>query len=189
VVGTVRSLAILLALQLLTAQSGPTPTVTQSVASEKTKDAALEKVVSRVLRLAVEDLNYYWYNRVDLDGDGVPEVLLQVQGPFVCGSGGGCPLVVLKKSGNTYTRVATLSPTWMSVVVSDHKTHGWSDLVLWRSSYGNASPSHYEVAVFDGKTYSRNPSATQAPQPDVPVRGAAYMIDSRNSSSGILLTR
>lgn len=179
----------LLAMQLLTAQSGPVPTVISAVPSEKAQDPVLEKAVSRLLRLAKEDRNYYRHNNVDLDGDGVPEALVQVQGPFVCGSGGGCPLVVFKKKGNTYDSVARIALTWLPVVVSEHRTHGWNDLILWRRSYGNAEPSHYEVLAFDGRTYSRRPSPTSAAQPEEAMHGVAYMIDGRQSTSGILLTR
>jgi hypothetical protein len=182
----VRLLISLLALQLLTVQSGSTPTVTSTVSSEKAHDAALEKAVSRLLRLEKEDRNYYRYNRVDLNGDGVPEILVQVQGPFVCGSGGGCPLLVFKKKGNDYESVAQIGLTWLPLVVSDHRTRGWSDLILWQRSYGNAQPSHYEVLVFDGKSYSRRPSGAQA---DEAMSGVAYMIDGRQSASGILLSR
>jgi hypothetical protein len=176
---------MLLALQLLTVQSGSIPTVTSTVSSEKARDAVLEKAVSRLLRLEKEDRNYYRYNRVDLDGDGAPEVLVQVQGPFVCGTGGGCPLLVFKKKRDGYDTVALIGLAWLPLVVSDHRTRGWSDLILWQRSYGNAQPSHYEVLVFDGKSYSRRPSGGQA---DEAMSGVAYMIDGRQSTSGILLT-
>jgi hypothetical protein len=182
-------LITLLALQLLAVQSGPTPTITRTVPSEKAQDAVLERAVSRFLRLEKEDRNYYRYNRVDLDGDGVPEVLLQVQGAFVCGSGGGCPLVVFKKKGNSYDSVTRIGLTWLPVVVSDHRTRGWSDLILWQRSYGNAQPSHYEVLMFDGRSYSRGPSVVTGAKPDEAMSGVAYMIDGRQSASGILLTR
>jgi hypothetical protein len=182
----VNLLITLLALQLLVVQSGPTPTVTRTVSSEKAQDAAVEKAVSRLLRLEKEDRNYYRYNRVDLDGDGVPEVLVQVQGAFVCGTGGGCPLVVFKKKGNGYDIVAQIGLTWLPLVVSDHRTRGWSDLILWQRGYCNAQPSHYEVLVFDGRSYSRKPSVAQA---DEAMSGVAYMIDGRQSTSGILLAR
>jgi len=187
--GLTSRLITLLALQLLTVQSGLTPTVTRTVPSEKAQDAVLEKVVSRLLRLEKEDRNYYRYNRVDLDGDRVPEVLVQVQGPFVCGSGGGCPLVVLKKKGNGYDSVAQIGLTWLPVVVSDHRTRGWSDVILWQRSYGNAQPSHYEVLMFDGRSYSRGPSGASGAKPDENMSGVAYMIDGRQATSGILLTR
>ena len=182
-------ITLLIVLQLLTPQTGRTPTVTSTVPSEKAQDAALEKAVSRLLRLAKEDRNYYRYNRVDLNGDDVPEVLVQVQGPFICGSGGGCPLVVVKKRGDTYDAVARIGLTWLPVVVSGHKTNGWSDLILWQRSYGNAEPSRYETFTFDGRTYSRSSSRTSAVQPDEVMSGVAYMYDGRQPTSGMLLTR
>ena len=183
-----RHLIAVIALQLLTVQSGPTPTVTRAVPAEKAQDAALEKALARLLRLAKEDRNYYWYNRVDLDGDSAPEILVQVQGPFACGSGGGCPLVVLKKKGDTYQTVARIAVTWLPVVVSDHRTNNWNDLILWRRSYGNAEPSHYQVLAFDGRTYSAATSASSDATPDEVMRGVAYMTDGRQSATGILMT-
>jgi hypothetical protein len=96
--------------------------------------------------------------------------------------------VVFKKKGNALDNVARIGLTWLPIIVSDHRMNGWNDLILWQRSYGNATPSHYEVLTFDGRMYSRSTAGTSGVQPDEVMRGVAYMIDGRQPMSGVLLT-
>ena len=79
------------------------------------------------------------YNRVDLNGDGTPEVLLRIDSRATCGSG-GCLLLVLQKTAAGYGEVSRTTLTWAPIVVSEHRTRGWNDLILWQRSYGIGQP-------------------------------------------------
>ncbi len=170
--------------QLMAAQAGPVPKVERTVAADTQRDADLERLIRRdyVRELDQEDAVSYHYNRVDLNGDGVDEVLLRVSGRSACGTG-GCPLLVLRRAGGSYKRLSRVTLTWRPVVVSEHRTRGWKDLVLWQRGYGEGEPSHYAVLAFDGQGYPGNPSVLPARPLKEPVSGVAYL--SGNEDTGI----
>src|SRR5215471_4534709 len=64
----------------------------------------------------------YYYNRVDLDGDGEPEVLVYLFGPHVCGTG-GCGALVFKSTRGGYRIVGNIVLARNPIIVSEHKTH------------------------------------------------------------------
>jgi hypothetical protein len=169
--------ALLIALQLLPVRSGPTPRIGRPMTGETTRDPAIEAIV---LKYAADrgqrGVMYYRYNRVDLNADGVPEVLLHVDGGSVC-QRGGCPLLVLRVLDNVYTPISTISLTSRPIVVSENRTGGWNDLILWQRRYGDSDRSQYVVLSYDSGAYPANPSMPPArPLTDRP-RGTAYMSD------------
>lgn len=117
----------------------------------------------------------YYYNTVDLNGDGKLEALVYVTGSEVCGSG-GCQLLVLQKVAGRYRTLAEISLAHNPIVVSAHQTRGWHDLFLWVSG-GNPEPGYNAVLPFDGKTYADNPSVEPAFRLKSAVRGVAYIAD------------
>ena len=89
-------IAFFIALQLLPVRSGPMPRIGRPVAGDTTRDPALEEIVRKyVIEHGQPESVYYRYNRVDLNSDGVPEILLHIDGRSVCESG-GCPLLILR---------------------------------------------------------------------------------------------
>jgi hypothetical protein len=170
-------IALLIAVQLLPVRSGPVPRIGRPVAGETTRDAAIEAIVTKyVAEHGQREAVYYRYNRVDLNSDGVPEILLHVDGRAVCESG-GCPLLILRLLDNVYTTISTIALTTRPIVVSENRTGGWNDLILWQRRYGDSDRSQYVVLSNDSGTYPENPSAPPArPLTDRP-RGTAYMSD------------
>jgi hypothetical protein len=90
---------------------------------------------------------------------------------------GGCVLLVLEKTVVGYRKVSGTTATWAPVVVSERRTRGWNDLILWQRSYGAEDPSRYFVLAFDGSRYPLNPSVAPARPLAEPARGVAYMFD------------
>jgi hypothetical protein len=91
-----------------------------------------DKMIEQYIRKAHADaLNYkgsisYAYNKVDLDGDGTPEVLVRVLSSF-CGSG-GCPVDILKLNGGKYTAIDTSGLSWGRYIVTSNQTNGFKDI-------------------------------------------------------------
>lgn len=112
----------------------------------------------------------YFYNRVDLNGDGKQEVIVIVYGGTVCGSG-GCNAWVLTPAGETYQKVTEFTLAQMPIVVGNTKTKGWNDLVF-RVSGGGVIPA-FHVLRFNGKKYPSNPST--APKFTGKIDGTAYL--------------
>jgi hypothetical protein len=69
----------------------------------------------------------YSYNKVDLDGDGKPEVLLRVSSSS-CGTG-GCPIEILKFNGNRYSVIDSFL-SFGNFIFTSNKTNGFKDMVL-----------------------------------------------------------
>ena len=90
---TTRSLRILICLYLLSfvlaplsaAEQGTKPTIVRRVQSEKSRDDRLERAIMTTLGESAAQPDtpvHYYYNRVDLNGDGKPEVLVYVFGAY-----------------------------------------------------------------------------------------------------------
>jgi hypothetical protein len=170
------------------AQQGPKPVVLRRVQSEKARDSKLDKAIMRILG---EDgggsdhpVNYY-YNRVDLNGDGKPEVLVYVFGPSVCGTG-GCTSFVFQSEGNGYKLISEISPARNPIIVSQSRTHGWNDLIMFVSG-GGIQPGYYVLLAFNGRQYPQNPTVAPAKPLRFRAKGTAYVDGSGASGSGLIL--
>lgn len=146
--------------------SEPTPTET---ASGGAQDALVGDPVAWV-RTYIEkdlggDLGIIHVNtaKVDLDGDGIDEVLAYASGSMMCGTG-GCDLLVLKPEGADFKLMGDLSVVQLPVGVLDSKTNGWRDLAV--SVSGGGMPSGIRRVPFDGAHYASNPTSADVGEAD-----------------------
>ena len=65
---------------------------------------------------------------IDLNRDGIPEVIAQGSGERVCGATGNCPFWIYQKQGGTYKLL--LYGTAQTFTIQPTRTNGFSDLVL-----------------------------------------------------------
>jgi hypothetical protein len=170
------------------------PTITRRVRPESTRDAALEAAIRSALYgdeangTDVRRVRYY-YNRVDLDGDGRPEALAYVFGPGWCGSA-GCALLVFKGGGGRYELVSHISGAENPVVVSTRSTNGWRDLigyVRWGEVGGRTVRDYYAVLRSDGRTYPEQFPGSPPLGAGEQARGAAYLAGGQSARSGLAL--
>lgn len=96
---------------------------------------------------------------VDLNGDGLKDALVLLQGPFWCGSG-GCTMLVFQSTKAGFQFISRSSLIRGPVLVSETKTRGWRDLMVQVS--GGGAPSKWVALKFDGKKYPLNPSTQKA---------------------------
>jgi hypothetical protein len=98
----------------------------QNSRSEASRDTKLEKAILqnfptyREFANTPEQYGRYYYNRVDLNGDNKPEVLVRLVGQEVCGSG-GCPTFIFQTVGQDYRLVSEIALTGGSVIVTNQK--------------------------------------------------------------------
>ena len=105
-------------------------------------------------------LTRYKAASVNLNGDGVPEVLVYANGPEDCGSG-GCDLYVLAKLPTGFRTVTRISITRLPVRVMSSVSNGWHDLGVQVA--GGGILHGYEARLrFDGQTYPNNPTVSPA---------------------------
>jgi hypothetical protein len=115
----------------------------------------------------------YTWNRVDLNGDGRPEVVAQVLGPMVCGTG-GCPLLIFRESrAGQLQLLSRMSLFKDPLIVTQRRHNGWLDLI----SRVRVDAGHgYDAELpFDGRTYPANPSVPPARPLRRAEAGTAYL--------------
>lgn len=158
--------------------------------SETSPDPELEKVILKNLPGYSETeqdeafLIRYYYNRVDLNGDEKPEVLVYLSGAYTCGTG-GCTMQVYESAKEGYRLISEIALVNNPIIVSNQKTAGWSDLIVYVA--GGGIRGHYAVLRFNGRKYPTNASAGRALRPKTKVTGQALIADEISPNSGIKL--
>ena len=127
----------------------------------------------------------YYYNRVDLNGDGSFEAIVHLVGPSICGTG-GCTTLILQPAPNGYRLVSTITVTRTPIIVSPQRTRGWSDLIVYVTG-GGITRGYYVALRFDGRTYPDNPTVLRALRSKAGIRGKAYLADEVSTATGIVL--
>ena len=94
--------------------------------------------------------------RADLDGDGVDDLLMLLDGPSWCGND-GCTLLVFHNGGDDgYRLVTQTSVTHPPIAVSRQRHNGWHDLLV---GVGGANTQGGTVALqFNGESYPGDPT-------------------------------
>lgn len=150
--------------------------------SETEPDPEIESAFSEEFGLKRgKDKVRYYYNRVDLNGDGVPEIFVYLTGPLLCGTG-GCSGLILECENGGYTVKSRFSLVRTPVFVSETKINGWKDIIMYVA--GGGIEASYRVLKFDGKTYPLNPSI----QPKVEssnIKGIGIIRDDVTENPGI----
>lgn len=160
--------------------------------SETSADPKLEKVILQTIPDYSKDASdnpdqflRYYYNRIDLNGDGRPETVVYLSGRYVCGTG-GCEVLIFEFTGQGYKLISDISLARNPVIVSDRKTRGWNDLIMYVAG-GGIMRGYYTVLRFDGQKYPENPTVEPALNSISTVKGKALIADDIPSSPGIFL--
>jgi hypothetical protein len=95
------------------------------------------------------------YALVDLNGDGIPDAIVQFKGPKYCGSG-GCTLEVFRgtKQGFEFISGSTSSREPIQLIAETH--FGWQSFAV--SVSGGGAKSCNALMRFNGQKYPLNPS-------------------------------
>lgn len=129
---------------------------------------AIETVIRREFRLGFRDRVRYMvqsYNNAEL-------WLVYLIGTKVCGSG-GCTMLVLKRSDFTgYSVLTRMTVVQQPVIVSNQRTNGYPDLIIYTSG-GGAVPAYHRLQ-FDGSSYPTNPTAAPVLPAGTVVNGVSF---------------
>lgn len=97
---------------------------------------------------------------VDLNGDGIKEVIVYFVGNRWCGSG-GCSALILQPQGSSYKIVTKLTIVRPPISVLTRTSYGWSNLTVYVR--GGGILGMYEAELpFIGTKYPSNPSVSPA---------------------------
>src|SRR5262249_54138736 len=149
------------------------------VAAESKRDPSLEKALRLNGWCSGEDEETtvkYAYNKVDLNGDGKPELVVFVYGPSACGSG-GCHAKIAKLEGNRYKIIGSQTLVQNPIVVTNKTTRGWKDIVF-SSRYG------YFLCRWNGTNY---PNGQNKVPPYTSISGTAFIADKEIYKKGFRL--
>lgn len=162
------------------------PKILRRVHSEKIREIKLEKAVYAIIGDSEDEETRYYYNRVDLNDDNTPEVLVYISGRSICGTS-GCHALLFRKVKGKYELITHFGPARNSIIVSQTKTNGWRDLIFYNVGGGNMS-GYYSLCRFDGQTYPSNPTDERdAPSLKTRLKGVAYIAENKLSSTGFRL--
>ncbi|WP_330665128.1 hypothetical protein [Tepidibacter sp.] len=150
--------------------------------SENIKDEKLEEAIIDLYKLEPSDNTRYYYNRIDFDSDGVPEVFVYLVGSSTCGTG-GCSAAIFKEVNGEYENVSRFTLVNTPVIVSNTKTNGYNDLIM-NVSGGGIEP-FCAVMKYDGSNYPKNPSTQPKLEEGIKVTGIGIINDEINPNTGI----
>lgn len=153
------------------------------IPSETKRDIFLEKALIKEFDLEQGlDNTRYYYNKVDLNDDGISEIFAFVVGSFVCGTG-GCSAVIFKHENGEYKLLSRFSLVRNPIIISNKKTNGYRDIIMKVS--GGGIESFFAELKYDGKTYPSNPSVQPKIKPGTKVEGEAIIADDISKYLGI----
>jgi hypothetical protein len=168
---------------------------TQSIPSETYRDTTLERAILREnpdYSEVANDLSQYpqyYYNKIDLNGDNIAEVIVFIEGLYFCGSG-GCTTLIFQKIGQDYRLVSSIGVSRPPIIVRKNKTLGWNDLVIFASGGGGrtaAGTSGYYLLRFNGKEYPASPDDGIKLSSNSTITGTAFFSNSGDINRGLVL--
>jgi heat shock protein HslJ len=156
----------------------------QLLPSETEPDADLEAAIRDVYRdyrnqNSANPARYH-YNRVDLNGDRRPDVLVYLTGQYFCGSG-GCTILVFQSTGRGYRAVGTIPTSRSPIIITDNQTNSWKDLI--RPTSGGGARLNYSWLRFQRGEYREDEEVRS----NSTITGRAAIANPLSETSGIVL--
>ena len=156
------------------------------ICSETKRDQRLEKALKEEFNLEEERNQVrYYYNKVDLNDDGINEVFAYPVGPPVCGTG-GCSAAIFKRENGEYKLLSRFSLVNNPIIISNNKTNGYRDIIMYVT--GGGIESFFAELKYNGTSYPGNPSVQPEVKPGTKVSGIAIIADDISKNPGIPLT-
>jgi heat shock protein HslJ len=156
----------------------------QLLPSETEPDADLEAAIRDVFRdyrdQGASRPARYYYNRVDLNGDRRPDVIVYLTGQYFCGSG-GCTILVFQSTGRGYRPIGTIPTSRHPIIITNSETNGWRDLV--RPTSGGGASLNYSWLRFQRGEYRDDDDVRS----NSTITGRAAIANPLTETSGIVL--
>lgn len=149
------------------------------IQSENVKNVNIENAILEAYKLQRGvDPVFYYYTKVDLNDDYIPEYFIYAYGPMLSGSGGASALIL----SDNYKEISRFTLVQTPITISKHKTKNWKDIVMTVSG-GGATPSTV-VMKFDGETYPSNPSLQPPLGPNDYIDGTRIFTENMSINRG-----
>jgi hypothetical protein len=151
------------------------------VSAQAKLDSTLENQLRKMYSDDDREVRYF-PKLFDLNGDGIPEVIVHVVGPGACGTG-GCETHIFAKLGARYKLISTIDLSRPLVIAALGRSHGWRNLIVFVAGGGNVR-GYYAELRFNGKTYPDNPTVKPAKRISGKPRGTVLIKDYRFYTEG-----
>ncbi len=115
---------------------------------QDTSDFDIKHAVSLVTQQSDLRFNVAY---VDLNSDNSNDAIVLLQSMDWCGSG-GCTMLIFENSKKGYQLISKSTVTNPPIRITNTKSHGWYDLIVWSKGKGDVLMS------FNGHSYPTNPS-------------------------------
>lgn len=122
--------------------------------AELERNAKLEKTIIEYLEIPKDYLaeTKYYYNYVDLNGDGFDEIFTVVMGPYTSGTGGSTALHIIQTPTNEMHVKQKFTLIQTPIIISDKVTNGYKEIIVMRS--GGGIESNYVVLTASDDNYT-----------------------------------
>lgn len=122
--------------------------------AEAERMPALEKVIIHHFELPEEVLGEtkYYYNYVDLNGDGKDELFTVVFGPYTSGSGGSMALILTETDAGELHVNQELTLIQTPIIISDKVTNGYKEIIVMNS--GGGAEGNYVILTANKGQYT-----------------------------------
>jgi len=134
----------------------------------------------KIPRLKYDETTRYSRAFIDLNGDGIQEVIVYVTSEGLCGTG-GCVTLILAPKESSYRVVTRITITRPPIRVLTDSSNGWRNIGVWVVG-GSIEPGYEAELRFDGKTYPSNPSVPPARRLTTKVSGETVVSPSEEGT-------
>jgi hypothetical protein len=130
------------------------PLAIQAPAPMNEKERAQAALTAFLASRSIREVPAHRDGTVDLDGDGIDDLLMLLDDQNWCDAG-GCTLLVFRGDAAGYKLVSDSVSTRAPIAVADRRNRGWRDLLVTVGSDGESG----QVALeFDGTRYPNDPT-------------------------------
>jgi hypothetical protein len=153
--------------------------------SETERDIKLEEAIRKEYVLNEDGIRYY-YNKIDLNDDGVPEIFAYLVGSSVCCQiTGACQAAIFKVENGQYKLLAKIILIKKPFIISEDKNNGYRDIM---AMVDNGTAGNFFVRIrYDGKTYPMIPYLQPRVEDGTKVQGISVVSDDKSKNPGITI--
>ena len=121
--------------------------------AETAKNTNLEAAIKNGINLSENQWKEtkYYYNYVDLNGDGTDEVFVELVGPYTSVDTGNIGFI-FKQDNNNFSQIKKFDSLFNPIIISNETTNGWKDIIVPKTAFG--TETDYAILKFDGNSYS-----------------------------------
>lgn len=140
------------------AGNGLTPLPQEKTVTDPSDSVFLTALKEHLQTYNAPSYSQYEFSRIDLDDDGRRDAIAFLTTPYHywC-SKDGCTILIFKAKNDSFKMLSQITPVQNPVLVSDHSSYGWKDLIVRVPGTTLNHESKDVILHFNGKGYPSRP--------------------------------